>query len=167
MSLTRELESFLYHEAALLDDRNLDEWGQLFREDGVYAVPLDASRTDPTRDPHIIYDDHGGRQERIYRLLHTHAHSQSPPSRTMHIVGNIRRPNVPQEQDGLVSILSNQAIFELRPGDAAQVGLGERRALAAHVQYLIDVGGQDPTIVLKRVLLLDSDLSHFNLSFLL
>lgn len=43
-----EVEDFLHHEAALLDDWQLDDWTELFTEDAEYVVP---ATDDPTGTP--------------------------------------------------------------------------------------------------------------------
>ncbi|GAB4350243.1 MAG: hypothetical protein Kow0073_04500 [Immundisolibacter sp.] len=58
--LTRaEVEDFLYHEAALLDEWKTLEWSALFTEDGEYLVPpTDLPDADKNEALFIINDDH-------------------------------------------------------------------------------------------------------------
>jgi 3-phenylpropionate/cinnamic acid dioxygenase small subunit len=87
----REVEQFLFHEAACLDDRSRwEEWLNLFTDDGFYWVPYNTGQTDPVNYPSIIYEDHLLRAVRIGKLLHPRSWSQQPPSRTARVVGNIR-----------------------------------------------------------------------------
>ena len=91
MSLTRsDAEDFLIREAALLDAWKLEEWAELFTEDGEYLVP---ATDDPDGKPgaslFLIYDDRHRLGERAKRLLKKTAHAESPHSRTRHMTSNV------------------------------------------------------------------------------
>ncbi len=157
-----EAESLLYHEARLLDERRFEQWLALFANDCLYWVPtLDG---DPAVEPSLIYDDHARMEERVARLIQTRAHAQDPPSRTQHNLSNVEV--VDGRVDGPIEVLANLLLVELRPGGDAQVGLRSQRLLAARCQYYY-TGGPDWRIRLKKVSLLDRDLPHYNLSFLI
>ena len=47
----RSVEKFLFYEARLLDQGRLEEWGQLFTDDGIYWVPATVDQPDPI--PHV------------------------------------------------------------------------------------------------------------------
>src|SRR5712691_12055619 len=85
----RSVERFLFHEAQLLDDRRFEEWRDLFTEDGHYWVPLTPNPTSPDGEPSLFYDDKGMMETRFERLRHPNIHSQNPPHRTCHIIGNV------------------------------------------------------------------------------
>ena len=53
----REVEQFLYREAALLDHQQLEEWLRLYTEDAIYWVPLERDQKDPWNTSSIIFDD--------------------------------------------------------------------------------------------------------------
>lgn len=56
-----EVEDFLYYEAQLLDAWKLEEWRDLFEEDGHYIVPsTDNPDGDLAMDLALIDDDHEG-----------------------------------------------------------------------------------------------------------
>jgi hypothetical protein len=84
----REIEQFLYREARLLDERRFDEWLEMFTDDGVYSLPIAVS--DDPREPALISDSKAGMEERVFRLMDTAAHAQTPPSRTQHDISNVR-----------------------------------------------------------------------------
>lgn len=89
-----EVEDFLFHEAALLDAWKLEEWAQLFADDGVYLVPpTDAPEADPARTLFLIHDDRFRLGERARRLMKTRAHAEYPHSRTQHTISNVRCTN--------------------------------------------------------------------------
>ena len=82
-----EIELFLHHEAALLDERRFEEWMDLFTEDGTYWVPSVPGQESPFDRASLFYDDRDLMRTRIARLGHPNIHVQTPPSRTMHQVG--------------------------------------------------------------------------------
>ena len=86
------VEDFLYHEADLLDNWQLEEWAALFTDDGQYWVPsTDAPPdADPRQTLFLIYDDRHRIGERAKRLLKKSAHAEFPHSRTRHLISNVR-----------------------------------------------------------------------------
>ncbi|HZT07542.1 MAG TPA: aromatic-ring-hydroxylating dioxygenase subunit beta [Chloroflexota bacterium] len=163
MILSREeAEALLYREARLLDERRFPEWLKMFAEDCRYWVPT--SEADSPLDPSLIFDDRARMAERVFRLCETRAYAQRPPSRTVHSVSNVEVCE--PEPDGAVVVHCAVLIVELREGDASQSGLGSQRLLAARCRYVF-VGGPDWRIREKKLLLVDRDLPHHNLSFIL
>jgi 3-phenylpropionate/cinnamic acid dioxygenase small subunit len=159
-----EVEAFLFHEAELLDERRLEEWLELFTEDGVFWVPI-ADGTDPEHEASVIYDDARLRTQRVYQLLHQPHYAQIPPSRTAHYITNVRL--VAEQPGGEIVVRCNVLVAEQRPGEHQQLqaGLGTRRLLAGRCEYRLRPRNGGWAIALKKVLLLDRDLPHYNLSF--
>jgi p-cumate 2,3-dioxygenase beta subunit len=86
-----EIEEFLYHEAALLDEWRLDEWLALLTEDATYRVPSnDAPQADPASALFTIADDMHRLRGRVTRLKDPHAHAEFPRSRTRRLISNVR-----------------------------------------------------------------------------
>ncbi|HEX2540360.1 MAG TPA: aromatic-ring-hydroxylating dioxygenase subunit beta [Caldimonas sp.] len=86
-----EIEEFLFHEAALLDDWKVADWAKLFTDDGEYMVPpTDDPHADPKTTLFLIYDDRHRLEERGKRLMSKQAHAEFPHSRTVHLYGNVR-----------------------------------------------------------------------------
>lgn len=159
----QEAEEFLYQEAALLDERRLDEWLDLFTDDGLYWVPMDET-ADPEIEPSVLYDDAATRAHRVYQILHEHRLSQNPPSTTVHAVSNVQA-----EQDGRGDeclVRCNLLVHEMRRGDARQFGLGQERILAARCQYLLRHAGRW-RIRLKKVVLSNRHLPLENFTFII
>ena len=55
-----DIESFLYKEAELLDERRFDEWLDLFTDDLVYVAPVRAvlrARKDDVVDDSTLFED--------------------------------------------------------------------------------------------------------------
>lgn len=90
--LTRaEVEDFLYHEAALLDDWDLDDWVTLFADDGRYYVPCnDAPDGDAAQDLMLVDDTVFRLRSRVERLNSRKAHREYPHSNTSHQISNVR-----------------------------------------------------------------------------
>lgn len=160
-----EAEDFLYEEARLLDDGQLEDWLALFAEDGVYWLPID-SDAGPLDHLSLIYDDAHRLKERVYRLTQTVFPSQNPPSRTRHLVTNVRVGEVAGDE---VIVYSSQLIMEIRAGaaDDRQMDLGEQRSFAAGCEHRLRADGDGWKITLKRMVLLNRDLAIPNLTFLL
>ena len=86
-----EVEEFLYHEAALLDAWQLDEWLELLTEDATYRVPSnDRPQSDPKSALFTIADDIRRIRARVTRLKDPHAHAEHPRSRTRRLISNVR-----------------------------------------------------------------------------
>jgi benzoate/toluate 1,2-dioxygenase beta subunit len=160
--LTRsEAEDLLFEEALLLDQRRYEEWLDLFAPDGVYWLPIreDAS---PDAATSLIYDEGLRRCERVYRLLHTPAQAQIPPSRTLHCINNVRVEDGP---DGEPRIHSNQVIHEFRPNRL--LAAGQLRAFVGHCEHRLRADGARRLIALKKLVLLNRDAPIGNLTFIL
>src|SRR5262249_53923539 len=91
-AITRaEVEDFLYHEAALLDGWQLDDWLALMTDDAVYRVPSnDQPDADPKDTLFIIADDVHRIRARVARLKKKDAHAEDPRSRTRRLITNVR-----------------------------------------------------------------------------
>ncbi len=91
-SVTRsQVEDFLYREARLLDDWDLDAWLALWAPGGTrYVVPCnDDPDGDPATDLVLIDDDELRLRLRVERLNSRKAHREYPHSRTSHQVSNV------------------------------------------------------------------------------
>jgi p-cumate 2,3-dioxygenase subunit beta len=154
-----EAELFIVRELALIDQRRFDEWLDLFTPDCLYWLPI--SEGDPAVEPSLIYDDKQRLLERIYRIT-VAPPAQQPASRTMHNVSNV---DFQETATDLVKVSCNLMVFELRPGDSLQVGLGEQRVFAARAEYHL-VPEPECRIKLKKVWLLNRDEPLYNLTFL-
>ena len=158
-----DAEAFLYSEADLLDEMRLEEWLRLFTDDGLYWIPLD-DKAPVEQCASIVRDDTLRREERVYHLLHTKFPSQSPPSRTLHMIANVR---VGMGTDGEVLVRSNQTIHEVRTGDYRQTGLGQLTMLVSRVEHTLRLDDGRPRIAMKKIMLLNSDMPQGNLTFLI
>ena len=140
------VEEFLIHEAALLDDRRFEEWRDLFDEDGYYWVPLRPDQASPETESSIFYDNRQVMQTRIERLRHPRIHSQTPPHRTCHLIGNVAITAVEGSECTVRSSLM-MADYRLRV----------QRNFAARVTHRLRAGSNGFRIAWKRVDLINCD----------
>jgi p-cumate 2,3-dioxygenase beta subunit len=112
------VEDFLYREAALLDDWDLDGWLTLWAELGTrYVVPCnDTPDGDPARDLVLIDDDELRMRLRVERLNSRKAHREYPHSRTNHQVYNVV---LGQPADRHLPVTASFTVWRFRNGKAS------------------------------------------------
>ncbi|HDZ57797.1 MAG TPA: 3-phenylpropionate/cinnamic acid dioxygenase subunit beta [Pseudomonas xinjiangensis] len=87
--------TFLYEEAALLDQLRLSEWGERLATDLVYTAPLRHTRLGVDHAKSFVrsvmhfHDDYRSVMGRILRLSGKSAWAEDPPSRTRRLVTNV------------------------------------------------------------------------------
>jgi benzoate/toluate 1,2-dioxygenase beta subunit len=104
----------------------------------------------------IAFDDKRRMTERVLRLQSGFAYSQDPPSRTVHLIGNVR---VRGEVDGELDVASSLSIAEVRRG--------QQRVYYARVVHRLVDGDDGLRIRRKEVHLANSDLPLGNVTFLI
>ena len=144
----REIVDFLIHEVALLDERRFEEWRDLFTEDGRYWVPLEPAQESPDAGCSLFYDDKSIMQTRFERLRHPNIHSQNPPHRTCHVIGNVVVENLDVAR-GEVVVKSNMIMTDYR--------IHVQRLFSGRVLHRLRRGATGYGIVLKRVDLINCD----------
>jgi 3-phenylpropionate/cinnamic acid dioxygenase small subunit len=144
----RAIEDFLVHEVRLLDERRFEEWRELFDEDGYYWVPLSPDQTDPESEASLFYDDRKIMETRFERLRHPRIHAQTPPHRTVHLIGNIAIDAVDRER-AECDVASSMIMVDYR--------LGTKRVFAGRVRHRLRWNGERFRIAWKRVDLIDCD----------
>lgn len=128
-ALQHEIEQFLYHEAALLDSRRFNEWLALFTPDASYIAPIVPVHQEPVPVPvnegfGIFNEDRRFLDLRIARLSTGYAHAEQPPSRTRHLVGNVRVS--PASEDDQFTANVNFIVFQSRLEDTEAFFVGAR-----------------------------------------
>jgi 3-phenylpropionate/cinnamic acid dioxygenase small subunit len=147
--------NFLYHEADLLDARRYEEWLELYTDDAVYWIPQ-GEESDHTHHVSIAYDDRRRLHERVLRLASGFAFSQDPPSRTCHVVGNVR---IAGELDEDLEVRSNLMLAEMRRGI--------QNVYAGQVTHRLVPTAGSFMVRGKTVRLINSDVPLSNLTFLI
>jgi p-cumate 2,3-dioxygenase subunit beta len=120
-----QVEDFLYREAALLDERRLDEWLALLTDDARYLVPSnDRPEADPANTLFTIADDIQRIRARVTRLKDKNAHAEHPPSRTRRMIANVRI--VGRERDEL-RVEANFVVWRFRREERIREYVGRYR----------------------------------------
>ena len=135
---------FVIREARLLDEKRLDEWYELFAEDGHYWVPASPDQPDPLNHNSLAYEDRLLLKLRIERLKQPTAYSQKPASRCHHL---LQIPQVEKSGKDEFVVRTNFIYTETR-GDESQ----RYAAVAWHTLV-----GEPLKIRLKRVDILNCD----------
>jgi 3-phenylpropionate/cinnamic acid dioxygenase small subunit len=130
--LQYEVEQFLYHEAALLDDRRFGEWLALIADDIHYWMPI--RRTVTVENLRLEYagpdgmayfdDDKTDLRMRVEKLQSNSAWSENPPSRTRHFVSNVRVLEVKGPEIALEAAIH---LYRSRLNDKIDHWIGRRR----------------------------------------
>ncbi len=107
-----EIEEFLFHEAALLDEWRLDAWLGLLTEDATYRIPPnDAPDGDPADTLFIIADDIDRIRGRVKRLSSPEAHAEHPKSRTRRMISNVR---ITGRDGDYIDVAANFVVYRFR-----------------------------------------------------
>jgi len=147
-SLYEQVQQFLFHEARLADQWQLDEWLTLWAPQALYWVPVNHDDVDPQRELSLIYDDRQRLEMRIARIKSGMAWTQEPRSRMRRVLSNVELAVVP---DGMLEVHSNFHLNELRPSTSTQV------VWTGHTLHHLLPAGDGFQIALKKVLLLNND----------
>lgn len=154
-TLRETVTDFLYREARLADEWQLDEWLTLWAEGDIrYWIPCNADDIDPARQLSIIYDDRARLEMRVKRVQSGLAWTQEPRSRLRRIIGNIEiRP-----QDDHLQVFANFQVAELRPNNL------DPTLWIGRSEYHLTGPEEDLRLRLKKVLLLNNDQEMTQLS---
>jgi len=131
MLLTFEVEQFLYREASLLDERRLDDWLTLCTDDIHYWMPIRRTTTakeidnEFTKPGGMAYfdDDKKTLGMRVQRLKVGRAWAEDPPSRTRHVVTNVRILGIDGND---LSVASNFMLYRTRLNSEEDSWIGRR-----------------------------------------
>jgi ethylbenzene dioxygenase beta subunit len=124
-----EVLEFLYQEAELLDGRRFAEWLELLTEDVSYRMPQPVNRgktpgySDVTE---IMSENLASLRVRVRKMGTEFAWADDPPSRTRHLVTNIRARETARPEELAVS--SSVLVYRHRSqGANADLFCGERQ----------------------------------------
>jgi 3-phenylpropionate/cinnamic acid dioxygenase small subunit len=81
-----ELIAFVYAEARLIDEKRLEEWYELFADEGRYWMPLTRGQQNGRTENSLLFEDKLLLKVRIARLRNPHAYSQASPSWCQHVL---------------------------------------------------------------------------------
>jgi p-cumate 2,3-dioxygenase subunit beta len=139
-----EVEDFLYHEAALLDDWKLTEWQALLTDDAAYYVPPnDLPEGDHRTTLFLVADDRERIRQRIIRINDPNCHAEYPKSRTRRMISNVRILGV---EGDLVTVAANFVCYRYRRYERIREYVGAYR-------YILKRTGDSFRIKERRVLI--------------
>jgi biphenyl 2,3-dioxygenase beta subunit len=163
MLLKHEVDTFLLNEAALLDANKYSEWIQLFTEDVHYFMPLRRTRSRRELDKEFtkpgemafIDDDRALLEMRVAKFTCGSAWAEDPPSRTRHLITNIR---ILENEDNELTVESYFHLYRTRLKSEEDSWIGRR------VDTLRRVGAElrisERTVYLDQTVLLSRNLSN-------
>ena len=146
--VARELEQFLFAEAALLDAGRFEDWLACFAADGRYWVPAEPDAETPDTTLSIYDEDRTLLSVRIEKLRLPNAYASEPAARTVHVISNVQC-----WRDGAAYLVRSKLLM-------AEYRNETRRYFAASVMHRLVRESGALRIALKRVDLIDCDATH-------
>src|SRR6476660_4989821 len=144
----QQLIDFVIHEARLIDQHRLDEWLDLFADDGIYWMPLEWGQTDPRLTASLMYEDKLLLKIRVERLKGNRTFSQKPKSRCHHL---LQTPQIEKRDDA-----ANQYVT-WTPMHYVETRLDEQDLYAAWATHTLSAIDGRLRLKLKRVDLVNCD----------
>ena len=142
-----DAETFLFHEAELIDSWKLLEWAALFTDDGEYLIPpLDQPDGTPGQSLFVVYDDRHRLEERARRLLKPTAHAEFPHSKVRHLIANVC---VLGPVDGHVRVRSSFVVYRSR--------FGQTEVFPGHALHDLAVAADGSLTIRRKRVMLDTD----------
>jgi 3-phenylpropionate/cinnamic acid dioxygenase small subunit len=164
--LHRQVEEFLYLEAELLDERKLRQWLELLTEDVRYWMPI---RHNPMERPQdtaeelarpgegfYFDDDKKSLALRVERFYSKSAWSELPPSRTRHLVTNVR---IKRDDGAELEVHSNFLVYRTRLETDKDIFVGARQDVLRRVNGGFRIARR--TILLDQAVLDAKNISIF------
>jgi len=148
MTITYEaVRDFLYREARYLDDKQWDEWLELYAVDASFWMPSwddnDELTEDPQREISLIwYGNRTGLEDRVFRIKTERSSASVPDTRTSHNISNIE---LLEQADGLCKVRFNWHTLSFRYKTVD--------SYFGSSFYTLDVRGESPQILAKKVIL--------------
>ena len=164
MALQHEIEQYYYAEAALLDDRQYGEWLALFAEDAHYWMPIRRTMTSNELDKEFsapggmafFDDDRMMLTARVKKLATGYSWSEDPPSRTRHLVTNIR---IVRDDSGELGVHTNFHLYRTRLNSEEDHWIGSRKDVLRRTPEGLKIVTRH--IFLEQTVLLSRNLSSF------
>ncbi|HSK30290.1 MAG TPA: aromatic-ring-hydroxylating dioxygenase subunit beta [Candidatus Limnocylindria bacterium] len=164
--LRRQVEDFFYFEAELLDERKLREWLDLFTDDARYWMPIrhntyerPADTTEELSKPGEGYyfdDSKETLRVRVERVYARNAWAEMPPSRTRHLITNVR---IKKDDGNAVETRSNFLVYRTRMETDQDLFVGERQDVLRRVGDSFRISRR--TIILDQAVLAAKNISVF------
>ena len=164
--LRQQVEDFYYLEAELLDERKLRQWFELLTEDIRYWMPIrynplerPENITDEVSPPGEAYyfdDDWKSLKIRVERAYSKIAWAEVPPSRTRHLITNVR---IKKNDSVEVEAHSNFLVYRTRQESDKDIFVGTRQDTLRRAGASFKIARR--TIILDQAVLDAKNISVF------
>lgn len=159
-----EVQQFYFDEAATLDDRRYSDWLNFFAEELHYWVPIRRTRTVDELDKEFTSEDEMGwfdddrplLEARVRKLETGYAWSEDPPSRTRHLITNVR---VLEDDGESLQVESDFILYRTRLNSEEDIWVGMRRDKLLRQDGAYKIAKR--TVLLDQTLVLSKNLSNF------
>lgn len=165
-SLRCEVEDFYYAEAELLDNRQFREWFTLLADDIRYWMPIRHNPFERSSDikaelskaggGFYFDDDKASLRIRVERVYARNAWAEMPPSRTRHLVTNVRIKN---DDGSAVEVHANFIVYRTRMETDQDLFVGERQDILRRANGRFQIARR--TIILDQAVLSAKNISVF------
>ena len=152
--LRHRVEDFYYLEAELLDERKLREWFALLAEDIRYWMPIRHNTLERPEsvveelsrpgEGYYFDDDIKALKIRVERAYSKIAWAEVPPSRTRHLITNVR---IKKDDGNEIAAHSNFLVYRTRMESDKDIFVGERQDLLRRAD--------DSFLIARRTIILD------------
>ena len=160
------IEDFLYFEAELLDDRKLREWLDLLTDDVRYWMPIRHNPLERSEDlsdelakpgeGYYFDDDKKSLRIRVERVYSKTAWAEIPPSRTRHLISNIR---VKKDDGSQIEVHANFLVYRTRMETDQDIFVGMRQDVLRRINGRFKIAKR--TIILDQAVLRAKNISVF------
>ena len=164
--LRRQIEDFYYLEAELLDERKLREWFNLLTEDVRYWMPLRHNTMERPSDVveelskpgegYYFDDDIKSLKIRVERAYSKVAWAEVPPSRTRHLITNVR---VKKDDGDEIEVHCNFLVYRTRMETDKDIFVGARQDILRRSDGSFKIARR--TIILDQAVLDAKNISVF------
>jgi len=164
--LRHQIEDFYYLEAELLDERKLREWFNLLAEDVRYWMPIRyntlerpsdvAAELSKPGEGYYFDDDIKSLRIRVERAYSKIAWAEVPPSRTRHLITNVR---VKKDDGQEIEVYSNFLVYRTRMETDKDMFVGTRQDVLRRVNGSFKIARR--TIILDQAVLDAKNISVF------
>jgi 3-phenylpropionate/cinnamic acid dioxygenase small subunit len=164
--LRHQIEDFYYLEAELLDDRMLREWLDLCAADVRYWMPI---RHNTLERPESVSEELSKRGEsyyfddnlknlkiRVERAYAKNAWAEVPPSRTRHMITNVR---IKKDDGNEIEVHSSFLVYRTRMETDKDMFVGTRQDVLRRVNGSFKIARR--TIILDQAVLDAKNISVF------
>jgi 3-phenylpropionate/cinnamic acid dioxygenase small subunit len=164
--LRHRVEDFYYLEAELLDERKLREWFNLLAEDVRYWMPIRHNTLDRPEsvseelskpgDGYYFDDDIKALKIRVERAYSKIAWAEVPPSRTRHLITNVR---IKSDDGNQIEAHSNFLVYRTRMESDKDLFVGARQDILRRAGASFKIARR--TIILDQAVLDAKNISVF------